>query len=452
MYRSVVGPVDIRQRWDRHTFEPVMKESVSVRILFISAFYPPHEVGGWEQLVRDVNERLQARGHTTHVLTSVHGVGHETREPGVDRLLTLESDLYHYRPRQFLGHKSRLRRNLTHVRETIDRFRPDVVFVHVMFNLSRGIPWMAEQLCPGRVVYYVANDWPHVDDPHVAYWQDSAQNPVLSVAKQLIAPIPLRILSQEQEKFSLQFERVLCVSNAVKKDLAVNAGIPRQNMSVVYNGVETDLFYPRPVSPPEEESTLIKQAESVKLLCAGSLVSHKGVHTVIEAISLLAANEDAPNLTIVGAGHPDYERRLQQMVRDNHLEHLVHFTGRIPREQMPEVLRQHDILLFPSIWEEPLARMMQEAMASGLAVIGTLTGGTGELLVEGETGLTFAPEDAAMLARRIDELVRDPQLRHKLAAAGRQKVLACFDIRRMVDEIETQLQAVVPEPSNIPSL
>jgi hypothetical protein len=56
-----------------------------MRILFISTFYPPHIVGGWEQLVQEINERLQDRGHITHVLTSQHGVGHPLQEPGVDR-------------------------------------------------------------------------------------------------------------------------------------------------------------------------------------------------------------------------------------------------------------------------------------------------------------------------------------------------------------------------------
>ena len=404
-----------------------------MRILFISAFYPPHVVGGWEQLVHDINVRLQARGHTTHVLTSTHGIDAPASETGVGRRLWLESDLYHYRLRDFWEHKSRLRQNLAHVRQTIAAFAPDVIFIHVMWNLTPGIAWQAEQLCPGRVVYYVANDWPHAIDPHTAFWQDPAQNSLLNTVKQLLAPWSVRMIRREKEQFPLNFERVLCVSNAVKKDLAVNANIPPENMAVVYNGVETDLFI-----PPANDT---RPTDELKLLYAGSLVDHKGVHTAVEAMALLAQDPALAHisLTIAGGGHPDYEAQLRQRVEQAGLQARIHFAGRIPREQMPNLLQQHHVLIFPSIWEEPLARMTQEAMATEMTIVSTLTGGTGELVVEGETGLTFPPDDAAALARRVKELALAPDLRVRLAQQGRAAVLARFDLNRMIDEIESHL-------------
>lgn len=415
-----------------------------MRILFISTFYPPHVVGGWEQLVQDINGRLQKRGHTTHVLTSIHVVQEPTHEKGVDRVLTLESDLYHYKPVDFLTHKRRLENNLHHTEAVIDRFKPDVIFVHVMFNLSWGIPWVAEKRLPGRVVYYVANDWPHAPDPHTAYWRDPAGNPVMSAAKKLLAPVPLRIIAQENERFSLEFEHVLCVSNAVKKDLAQNANIDPAAMQVVYNGVNTDRF-----SPANGTVKVRRKKEGLSLLYAGSLVPHKGVHTAIEAMAHLAQQNKLGNmtLTIVGGGHPDYEARLRKIVDVANLNDAVTFRGRVPREEMPSLLQAFDVLLFPSIWEEPLARMMQEGMAAGLVVIGTLTGGSGELLVEGETGLTFTPDDPVSLAQRIKELDRDSELFTRLSRNGRQAVIEKFDIRRMIDEIEAYLGQVAATPA-----
>ncbi|MCB0207886.1 MAG: glycosyltransferase family 4 protein [Anaerolineae bacterium] len=417
-----------------------------MRVLFISAFYPPQVVGGWEQLVHDINERLKNRGHITHVLTSTYGVDEPKREEGVDRLLTLESDLNHYQPTQFVGHKRRLAENLENTRQTIENFKPDVIFIHVMFNLSRGIAYTAEQLCPGRVVYYVANDWPHALDPHTAYWRDPAKNPILNIAKQMLSPIPLNIVERENNSFQLKFERVLCVSQAIKNTLAREADIPLENMSVVYNGVETDLFV-----PAEKQNNKSNNQDSLSLFYAGSLNTHKGVHTAIEAMAILTKQSKAKgiSLTIVGSGHPDYETRLKTLVKENNLENVVHFPGRVPREDMPALLQKHDVLIFPSIWEEPLARMTQEAMAAGMAVISTLTGGTGELVIEGETGLTFDPEDATTLAQRIEQLKNDPELHKKLVKNGREKVLQQFDIRRMIDEIEIHLSDVVNQTSTV---
>jgi glycosyltransferase involved in cell wall biosynthesis len=411
-----------------------------MRILFISAFYPPHVVGGWEQLVRDINVRLQARGHLTHVLTSTHGVVGPQYEPGVSRLLHMEANLHHYRPLDFLGHKRRLAENLAHVRRAIADFQPDVVFVHGMFNLSRGIAWQAEQLCPGRVVYYVANDWPHAPDPHTAYWTDPARWGLQNMLKRLLAPLPLRMIARENRRFALKFERVLCVSQAVKVDLAANAGIPSQNLQVVYNGVETDLFTP-PAHP---------HLNGLSLLYAGSLVTHKGVHTAIEAMARLALSGQIKGITlsIVGSGHPDYEAHLSALVEQTGLQPHVHFLGRVPREEMPALLQKFNVLVFPSIWEEPLSRMMQEGMAAGLVVVGTLTGGSGELLVEGQTGLTFPPGNADVLAQRLTELQHNPALLARLAQHGRADVLARFGLTRMIDEIETSLVGVVsPQPA-----
>jgi len=81
-----------------------------------------------------------------------------------------------------------------------------------------------------------------------------------------------------------------------------------------------------------------------------------------------------------------------------------------------------------------------EAMAAGLAVIGTAVGGQGEMLQDGLNALIFAPEDPLALAEAILQIRRDPALRARLARAGRQMVLERFTLDRMVNEMETWLQ------------
>jgi glycogen synthase len=409
-----------------------MISRTAMRILFITAFYPPHVVGGWEQLVRDVNLRLQERGHETHVLTSQHRVDGPLAEPGVSRLLTLESDLYHYRPLDYLGHRRRLAQNMARTTSVIRDFRPDVVFVHVMFNLSHAIPWQAEQLLPGKVAYYVADNWPCDLDPHTTYWTANAQSPLLNIFKQLLAPLPLALATRERKAYQLEFERVLCVSHAVKENLARNAGINDEALYVVHNGVETDRFVP---------ADRANKGPGLALVYAGSLVPHKGVDIAIMALRQLKQQGQLEGITldIIGGGHPHYEAHLRDLVNKNDLHNVVNFQGRVAREQMPALLQKFDALLFPSIWEEPLSRMMQEAMAAGLVVIGTLTGGSGELLVENETGLTFPPGDAVALAAQIIRLNGNRHLRQQLARQGRATVLSRFDLTRMIDQIEVHL-------------
>jgi glycosyltransferase involved in cell wall biosynthesis len=171
------------------------------------------------------------------------------------------------------------------------------------------------------------------------------------------------------------------------------------------------------------------------------LVRHKGVHTAIEAMARLVNKRriNQITLTLVGSGHPDYEEFLRDLVERERLHDFVIFHKSVPKDQMPVILQQFDVLIFPSIYEEPLARTTQEAMAAGLVVVGTTTGGTKEILRDGETGFTFAPEDPDALAEQVTRLITDPDLRHLLAQAGRQTVLENFTLDRMVQQIEDYL-------------
>ncbi len=414
-----------------------------MRILFISNFYPPHRVGGWEQLVEEINLELRSRGHKTHVLTSNYLAGADsTDRPGVGRVLHLESDLYHYKPYQFFfGRSQRLRHNLSHVQGAITKFDPDVLFIHGMWNLSRRIAWQAEQLKPRSVVYYVASDWPYAPDIHVQYWQDPARTLPRRFLKRIMAMAAINMVEQERRGYPLNFRHVLCVSQAVRMNLATNADIPMDRMHVIYNGIRTDQFVPKNQS--SESST---DGNAFRLIYAGSLASHKGVHTAIEAMDILAQQKHRKNitLTIVGSGHPEYVGRLKSYVAFNGLETSVRFRGSVPRGEMPDLLRAYDALVLPSICEEALARIVQEAMSSGLVVIGTTTGGMGEILLEGDTGLTFEPQDAFGLAKQIDKLCDDRQLAHRLALQGRRIVLEKFDIYRMVDQIVDYFLDVLP--------
>jgi glycogen(starch) synthase len=226
---------------------------------------------------------------------------------------------------------------------------------------------------------------------------------------------------------------VLCVSQAVKKNLAQYLGLLPEQMQVIPNGIELDQF--------TAQAKGDGMRSGLSLLYAGNITIEKGVHTAIEALCILSqqGHADQVRLTIVGSGHPDYEAYLRALVSQYHLESQVGFLGRVPRREMPQIFQQHDVLVFPSTGEA-LPRVVQEAMACGLVVIGTTAGGTGEILVEGETGLTFSPGDAAGLANQISRLVEDERLYRQLQERGRDLILAQFDLRKTVRAIEDCLQ------------
>jgi glycogen(starch) synthase len=254
----------------------------------------------------------------------------------------------------------------------------------------------------------------------------------MQVPKRVLGKAAMSMLAKEGQP-DLELEQVICVSARVR-DLLLESGLPIQQARIIHGGTDIERF--AGVSKRDYLSG------HLKLLYAGQLVRHKGVHTAIEAMGGLV-NERRLNqitLTVVGSGHPDYEAFLRDVVERERLQDFVTFKKPVSKDKMPDILQQFDVLIFPSIYEEPLARITQEAMAASLVVVGTVTGGTGEILRDGETGLAFAPEDAKGLAEQVARLTIDPDLRCRLALAGRQTVLENFTLDKMVQEIETYLE------------
>lgn len=403
-----------------------------MRILFLSNFYPPHGQGGYEQLCQEVATLLAARSHTLCVLTSrTKGVPNVEEDGSVNihrRLeLELEGGLGHTVARlAFGGRSASERRNVATVKRVIDEFRPDVALVWGMWNVPRIVPATVERLLPEQTTYYLCDYWPVLPNAYIQRLEAPARRRYAGWVKwsvsQLLRPSETTTLPP-----SLSFKRVACVSYALRDSL-VRQGIPIKNAQIIRNGINLSDF---PADPDACSGPL-------RLIYSGRLSPEKGVRVALEALALLDRSAaQRCEMAVAGGGDEDYVQHLRAIASRGSVP--ISFLGFIRREDMPRVLSESQALIFPSEWEEPLARAVIEAMASGLAVIGTTTGGTGEVLVEGETGLTFRPGDAADLARQIARLAGDPALRERLAAAGQAVVLREFDIRSTVDQLEALL-------------
>lgn len=404
-----------------------------MKILILSNFFPPARPGGYTQWCHEVSERLAHKGHTIGVLTSRYELAKApANEQSTYRLLHLEGDLDYYQPLHFFtGWKKQHQENLAILEEIVKSFAPDLIFVWGMWALSKSLPALAEQLLPGRVVYYLSDYWPAAVDMHTTYWRSPAQNRPMQLPKRVLSRVAMSILSREAQ-LRPKFEQVICVSNRVR-ELLLQSGVPVHNARIIHGGTNVERF-----AGVNERNF---GSGHLKLLYAGQLVRHKGVHTAIEAMAKLVNEQKVTqvNLTIVGSGHPDYEAYLRNLIAREGLKEFVTFHGPASKEQMPALFQQFEVLIFPSIYEEPLARVTQEAMAAALVVVGTTTGGTKEILRNGETGLTFEPEDAAGLAEQINRLIIDPDLCQRLAKTGRKTVLEHFTLDKMVNEIEAYL-------------
>lgn len=413
-----------------------------MRILILSNFYPPVRSYGYAQWCCEVAGVLNARGHTVSVLTSRHQrEAVDDHGQDVQRILYLQTrDLNRYRPVDFvLTRRREEHANRAMVERAMGELGPDVVFVWGMWNLSRFVPWHAEQMNAAPVAYYVSDLWPAGPDAHAYYWELPTHHRVMRWPKAVLRRLALAELRREGWPPQLRFDHAICVSEYIR-DALTQAGLPFAQAAVIRGGTDMTRFLGVAAQKPDRGAD-----GSLRLLYAGQLAEHKGVHTAIRAMDVLRRQygDDELHLDLVGSGHASYEDRLRRDVRTRGLEAYVSFCGRVTRGEMPAVLAGHDVLVFPTEGPEAFPRMTQEAMAVGLAVVGTTTGGTGELLADRLNGLVFAPGDASDLAACVAELKENPDLRTMLARTGQRDVRRDYTLDRMVTGIEAYLMQVV---------
>ena len=409
-----------------------------MRILFLSNFYPPASRGGYEQWCQEVLDGLRSRGQDVIVLTSDFGVDRlSDPDPAwVRRSLHLEMELASFKNalQFFTRRKKREQENLDQVRSLVKGFQPDVVLVWGMWNLHRSIPALVEELLPGRVVYYMGDYWPTLPDQFENYWNAPARNLLTGLPKLILKPFALRILAREK-RLPLKLDHVLFATDFMQNQYRQN-GITPPHTRIIYGAVDT--------KPYLNDHQRIGSRTS--LLSIGRLHPEKGVHTAIEAVGHLVreygCEEKDLHLTIVGDGEAEYLSQLRSLVERENLASFVDFLPAQPKEALPALYRHADIFLFTAIWNEPFGRVIVEAMASGVAVVGTRVGGATEILVEEENSLTFPPGDAAVLAGQIKRLIDSPDLRARLAGSGRQTATTKFDLTRMTTEIEAYLDSL----------
>lgn len=411
-----------------------------MRILFLTNFYQIHGAGGEEQSCQQVVEGLKQRGHTTLVLTSMQDTNNvPVEEDGISRALYLEVDATPWRHSItfFTQRKAREQHNLHCFERVIAQFEPDVIYIWGMWNLHRSLPVFAEARYPDKVAYRFASYWPTLPSAHEFYWNAPGRTWYSQIPKRILRHVALTMLDHEVQSYPLTFKHAMCVS-AASRNVLVEAGMPVSTARIIYTGLELEKYL------NGEQHQRVLDDNSLNLLYAGRLTSTKGIDTAIDAMAKLVFDQGRPNikLSLAGSGSADYENHLRDRVIQAGLSDYVSFLGWVSPDEMPALLRKFDVLLMPSIWQEPFARVLLEGMVSSLVVVATPTGGTPEIVIDGENGLLFTPGNPDDLAQKIGKLVDDSELRRKLAKAGKQTIIERFTVTRMMDDIESFLHDV----------
>jgi len=201
---------------------------------------------------------------------------------------------------------------------------------------------------------------------------------------------------------------VVSNSNGLR-ELALRAK-PDQKIDIIYNGIDINDFKPN--------QSLKSQDKFIITLGASRITARKGIKYLIVAISKLVQSH--PNILLKIMGEGNDKKNLSVLVSGLKLDQNVQFLGRIPREKTTAYYQEANIFVLPSL-NEGMSNAMLEAMACGLPLIATDTGGTKELLTDRQNGLIVKMENSADLAEKIEKLISDESLREKMGQESRQR-------------------------------
>ncbi|KIF74254.1 glycosyl transferase family 1 [Streptomyces sp. 150FB] len=218
-----------------------------------------------------------------------------------------------------------------------------------------------------------------------------------------------------QKRVARQLPSVVTVSGSSKQEIADDLAVRPDRIHVVHIGADTDLFSPDPAVPEIPGRIVTTASADVPL---------KGLVYLVEALAKLRTEQPAAHLVVVGRRAEDGP--VAQAIERYGLENAVEFVKGISDAELVHLVRGAQIACVPSLYEG-FSLPAAEAMATGTPLVATTGGAIPEVAgPDGVSCLAVPTGDAGALAVALGRLLGDPELRERLGAAGRERVLARF--------------------------
>jgi glycosyltransferase involved in cell wall biosynthesis len=227
-------------------------------------------------------------------------------------------------------------------------------------------------------------------------------------------------------------------------DTIVSTGTPRERVHTVLNAID-------PVGwDPQIDGIGVRQELGVPhdapvLASVSRLFPQKGLRELFRAVALVRERVPNVHLLVVGRDYAEltgggFTQELKDLARDLRIDDRVVFTGE--RSDIPRIMAACDVFTMPS-FEEPFGLVYLEAMAMQRPVVSVDNGGTPEVVEHGRAGLLSRYQDVEALAANIVTLLGDRELRARMGAYGRARVLDYFNAKRMASDAGAAYETVL---------
>lgn len=233
-----------------------------------------------------------------------------------------------------------------------------------------------------------------------------------------------------QKVFVRCYHRVVTLNSRMRTDLAAQCGLSEERIDIIGNGVDVEVFCPRE-DRHELRAKFGLPADRFIIGNVARLDPVKNHEVILRAIRRLRGDVRAPLFLLVGEGsHRSVLEREMEQLGVTESVCLVGYSDRIP-----ELLNCMDLYVQSSLYEG-FSNTVVEAMACGLPVLSTDSGGTADVFSDGQEGFFFRPDDEETLACLIRQLQVDDQLRSALSERARRLVVAKCSVQTMVYNYE----------------
>jgi glycogen(starch) synthase len=397
-----------------------------LNVLILSWEYPPIVEGGLARHVRKLAEGLVAQGTEVHVLT--RGGGHRPAEEvrhGVTVHRVAEPDFPKNDLDAFIAWVEDMNADLAAAGEKLGE--------RVDFDLVHSHDWLvapaAEQLKDSFGTRWLVTVHATEHGRHQGWVRKHPQSYIHRVEREMVR----------------RADGVITCSDFMRDHVNRVFRVPKRKITTIQNGIDaTDLD---PVEPVDLTALRARFAEPDEklILLVGRLVYEKGFHLALEALPPVIRRLGNVRFVVCGTGTAEAD--LKEQARKLGLMKHGSFIGWTGDDMLHSLYRVSDLCVVPSIYE-PFGLVALEAMASGCLCLVADTGGLREVVPEdGTAALRFRARDPKSLARMLEKMLTDAELRERLIAEAREHVLqfdwaeVARETAAVYEELVTTMQA-----------
>ncbi|MEW6424397.1 MAG: 1,4-alpha-glucan branching protein domain-containing protein [Bacillota bacterium] len=373
------------------------------RVMLLSWEYPPVTVGGLARHVHDLAHALAGHGDEVHVLTCpAPALGTDYLDRGVRVHRVGREEIT---AEDFFTWVEQLNRALF-------KLGRRVAALYGPFDLIHGHDWLIEYAARGLRG--------HLRIPLLATIHATEHGRNQGIYTELQRRIHWR-----EGQLANEADLVITCSNYMAEEVKNLFGVPPERLRVIPNGVDPENLAQKREN--ELDCRVKRQrTEEPLILFFGRLVPEKGVQVLLRALPAVAARVPGARLLVAGRG--PYEDYLRGLAGRLGVGERVRFVGYVDDQGRNRLLERGRAAAFPSLYE-PFGIVALEAMAAGVPVVVSDTGGLSDIVEHGVDGYKVPPGREDMLAFYLSELLVNHLLADELCRRAWRKILTLYDWR-----------------------